>query len=75
MLNMGKITSVGFECSIVRSLCNPSNQTNSLTGDAVDQYFDSTIELEIVCCFMDLQDMRDSPKKKTKTFTLSSLII
>ena len=72
---MGKVTRVGCECSIVRSSSNPSNQTNSLTGDAVDQYFDSTIELEIVCCFMDLQDMRDSPKKKTKTFTLSSLII
>ena len=75
MLNMGKITRSGCERSIVRSSSNPSNQKNSLTRDAVDLYFDSTIDLEIVCCFLDFQDMRDSPKKKTKTFTLSSIII
>ena len=48
---------------MVKSFNKPINHINSLTRAAMYLYSNFSEDLETVCCFLDFQEMRDSPKK------------
>ena len=47
---------------MVKSFSKPIDHTNSLAKVAIVLYSDLAEDLEIVCCFLDLQEISDSPK-------------
>ena len=52
----------GWSWLMVKSFGKPTNHTNSLTKVAIVLYSNSAEDLEPVCCFLDLQEISDSPK-------------
>lgn len=48
---------------MVKSFNKPIDHTNSLTRAAMDLFSNFAEDLETECCFLDFQEMRDSPKK------------
>jgi hypothetical protein len=52
--------------SILKSLSKDISQTISHAVEAMDQYSASAENRDIVCCFLDFKEIRDSPKKTQK---------
>ena len=60
-LSQNKETTWG--CEILKSLKIDSNHIISQTTTAIALYSASADDLDIVVCFLDFQDINDSPKK------------
>lgn len=43
-----------------------NNQSNSHPVDAIDLYLDSAEDPDIVCCFLDFQEIKEDPRKTQK---------
>lgn len=52
-----------------RSLNNEDNQTISHVAFAIDLYLASADDLDTMCCFLDFQEINESPKNTQKPET------